>query len=326
MKFNQIHIKIALCCVFIHSMTFSAEIKLAVPFPESTKEWKVIDTAISKIAVDTDNRVLLKTLPPKLNEAITDRITKGELDGGLVVSSQTHLLDISPDAKAYNLPMLFKTARQVDYVRNRLDSEILASASRGAYEAIAFSEFGFAYMMSSQSIATPEDWQERKIWVPTESNFLNSIKLLNLNTVPVRSDEVSKKLKSGDIDALITPLSGAILKGWHRWIKQIYDQPYMYTYGMWVFKDSSLKGVADADKKIIMKYLGTPLSRSTRKRSAAARNVLTRFRINFVAQEDNSAMQKQMEKWRSLARENISRQDKPSRLILDKLDRLLEDF
>ena len=99
--------------------------------------------------------------------------------------------------------------------------------------------------MSSQALSSPKDWQNRKIWLPSEQTFSGntaaSLELLGLKTVPALAKDVKKSLRSGIIDTFIAPSSVALMKRWHTAIENVYIVPFSYNYGLWVVRDEALE-------------------------------------------------------------------------------------
>lgn len=316
-----------LCCLAVLGGVIRAvEIKMGVPFPEDSGEWKAVAEAAKEIAKATNNKVLIVLTAPGKKEELARKILDGKLDGGLVIGKDFLDLKLDQDALTYAIPFTFKSTSQVDYVRQHLDAEILGKLSAGSYEALAFAEFGFAYMMSSNPLSTPENWQERKIWVPDQGSIFKCLGDLGLNTVPGLVKDVQKNLKSGAIDSIIVPPSGAILKSWHRRIKEVFDVPYVYTYGIWVVSDKALPELTAAERDAVRKHLDHILGKATRKRNFDARQVLIKWKLKFVVPAPGDNMYKQWEKWAVQIWDVLEDKNKPTTEVNKKLKKLISDF
>lgn len=326
MRISKHRVAMLCCLAVLAGVVRAGELKMGVPFPKDSKEWKAVAEAATKIATATNNKVVIDLSPPDKKEGLAKKILNGKLDGGLVMGKDFVDLKLGRDALAYAIPFTFKSTNQVDYVRQHLDAEILGKLSAGSYEALAFAEFGFAYMMSSKALSTPKNWRERKIWVPNQGNFFKCLGGIGLNTVPGPLKGVLKNLKNGAVDAVIVPPSGAIFKGWHIKIKEMFDVPYVYTYGIWVVSDKALPKLTAAERNAVRKHLDQALSEATRERNDAARKVLVRWRLKFVVPAPGDNMQKQWEKWAVEVWKNLEDKDKPTAEVDKELKKLIRDF
>jgi TRAP-type C4-dicarboxylate transport system substrate-binding protein len=315
------------CCVVVLAGAARAvELKMGVPFPEDTRELKAVGKAIAEIASATNGqlKIALSSFRPN-EEGLAKKIFDGELDGGLVMGKG--LADLDRDALAYAIPFTFKSYEQVDYVRRDLDAVILRKLSAGPYEALGVVESGFAYVMSSQAVASPDDLRNRKIWVPAEGGFSECVLRLNLTPVVLPLTGVRKGLRDGTVDTIIASPAVAIYARWHREIKKVLDVPFVYTYGIWIVRDDTLKKLpADAWRTVRERLSRSckELSTFNRDDNDKGRGVLVTWGREFVA--PNAIMQKQWELWAEEVWQHLVEKQKPTVEIEGKLKERLRAF
>lgn len=328
MRISKYWVPAFFCLAVLAGAARAAELRMSVPFPENTKEWKAVARASKDIAEALKGKVDLVLLPPdKKGPKLAKMILDGTRDGGLVIGRDFADLKLGRDALVYAIPFTFKSTSQVDYVRESLDAEILQKLSAGPYEALGFVEFGSAYAMSSKALSTPDDWQDRRIWTPTDGKFSACLGGLGLKTVPLPAKNVLKALKNGTVDTVFVPASGAVLKRWHTRIKEVFDVPFVYTYGIWVVADDAIHQLSPDEQIILRKHLlllCKNLSTTIRSRNEKARKVLNRFEIKFVAPD--AVMRRQWDQWAEEVWRYIAKEDKPTEEVEDKLKERLRAF
>ena len=262
------HWPAAICCVIALASPSRAadEFRIGVPFPEGARERNVVDKAITEIvnATDGEARITLESFSPKQID-LGQRIFSGDLQGGLVMGKG--LTRLHRDALAYAIPFTFKSAEQLDYVRKSLDPVILRGLSVGPYEALGIVEYGFAYVMSSKSLSSPADWRKRKIWTPADDKRSLSLTHLDLKTVPLPLGDV-RSILGDKVDTVIVPPPLAIHQRWHTKTKEVFETPFVYTYGIWIVRKDAIASLTVEDRR----SLRAGLSSLCRELSAAFRD------------------------------------------------------
>jgi len=315
------------CCLMLGAVAARAQsLRLGVPFPQDSQEWKAAAEASAEIARATDNRVKIVLSAPDLQAGTAGRIARGVLDGGLITGTDATELELGPDAMAYAVPFSLTSAEQVDFVRRRLDGEVLARLSAGPYEALAISGFGFAHVMSCKPLSSPADWRTLRIWMPIEGEgwLAQMLKDLGLQAVRLPANKVREGLNTGTVDTLILPPAGAILKRWHTRLKVCFDVPYAYTYGIWVVRDAAVDKLTAADRKLVREHLTGRLEQIARQRRQSALDVLRKWRLEFVTPD--AVMQAQWNRWSVAVWDILGPKLRPSESLEALLKEQLQAF
>jgi len=315
-----------LCAALFVGRAGAAELKMGLPLPPDSKEWDIVSQGLEKCAsspLATVNVALVS--PGKSGPSMASQIKSGALAGGLVMMQEFGTLPLGQDAYAYTLPCLFRSTNEIDFIRGKLDEAILQKVSEGPFEAVAVVEFGPAYVMSSQPLTDPSDWAARKIWVPSEDAFSESLNAINLQTVLTPSKQVRSNLKRGVVDTVIVPATGAVIKRWHTRIRNVFDVPFVYSYGIWVLRDDALETFSAEERKVLRDQVAAScrdLGAAIRARNNKAREVLNRYGVTFIA--PNSQMDEQWRKWAGALQDHLDVARQPSPDIQEALDEHLE--
>jgi len=317
-----------ICLPVFCGLARAGDLRMGVPFPENTKEWKVVAKFAEDLARAPEGKMdIVLVAHEKKGPGIAKKIWDGKLDGGLVTGKDLADPTLGRDALVYAVPFTFKSTGQVDYVREGLDAEIMQRLSAGSYEALAVVEFGPAYMMSSKALSTPDDWRSREIWTPAEGGFSGCLGSLGLKTAPLPSKNVLKALKDGTADTVFVPPTGAVLKRWHTEIREVFDVPFVYTYGIWIVADDSIDKLSSDQQTTLREHLSRlceDLSTTIRSRNNKARKVLKRYEIKFITPD--AVMRSQWEQWAEEVWRYVAKENKPTEEVEDKLKERLRAF
>ena len=140
--------------------------KIATVSPDGTFWMQEMRAGAETIEKETQGRVKFKFYPGGVmgsDENVLRKIRIGQLHGGAITSGS--LVDIAPDVSIYELPYLFDSLEQVDYVRARMDAELIDSLEDSGFVGFGLAEGGFSYMMSDEALQSIDDVRSKKVWL-----------------------------------------------------------------------------------------------------------------------------------------------------------------
>ena len=108
------------------------------------------------------------------------------------------------------MPLLFRNQQEVDYVRSRMDGRIIDGLDGGGIISFSLAETGFAYMLTSEPVASVEDLKKVKAWVPDgDPVAAKLIQSFGISPIPLGLPDVLAGLQTGLIDAVRAAHRGA---------------------------------------------------------------------------------------------------------------------
>ncbi|MBW2671720.1 MAG: TRAP transporter substrate-binding protein DctP, partial [Deltaproteobacteria bacterium] len=152
-----------------HAMRF----KIATLSPEGSIWMEKMRDGAAELARRTDNRVRLKYYPGGVmgdDKAVLRKIRIDQLQGGAFVGGS--LSHFYRDNQIYSLPMIFRSFKEIDYIREHLDQRIMDGFEAGGFVTFGIAEGGFAYVMSTVPIRTVEDMRRQKVWIPDNDSMI----------------------------------------------------------------------------------------------------------------------------------------------------------
>ena len=140
-------------------------IKIATMAPDGSFWMNELQAAADLIDQRTDGRVSLRFYPGGTmgsDSAVLRKIRIGQLQGGVFwpVVWRKSIRDFD----VYNLPLLFWSFDEVDYVRQRMDASLIDELAKSGLVAFGITETGFTYLMSAKPTRTFADLRGRKAW------------------------------------------------------------------------------------------------------------------------------------------------------------------
>ena len=318
--------------VFFGFCTQSANaisLKIATLAPEGTSWMKAMRVGAKEINRLTKGRVKFKFYPGGVmgnDKSVLRKIRLRQLHGGVFTGGG--LVPVYAGSQIYSLPSLFRTLEEVDYVRKRMDQDIYQGLANGGFTALAISDGGFVYLMSTQPIKGFSDLKGRKIWTP-EGDIINevTIKTAGVTPVPLPFADVYTGLQTGLLDTVGGTPMAAIALQWHTKIKYVVDVPLVYTIGIFGVDQRAFNKINAPDQKIVKQVMAKKfqgLDELNRIDNVGARDALVSQGIQFIKPE-----RQDLERWQLVTEEAIVKlkdQGVFSPKMLEMIKQHLKDF
>jgi len=305
------------------------QIKIATISPEGSVWMEKMREGAEELARKTNNRVEMKFYPGGVmgdDKAVLRKIRIGQLQGGAFVSGS--LSQFYPDNQIYSLPLFFRSFKEIDYVRERLDKKIIDGFEKGGFVIFGIAEGGFAYVMSTVPIHSVDDMRQQKVWIPdNDSMILEAIKAFDIRPIPLSIADVRAGLQTSLINTVTTPPIGALALQWHTQIKYLMDEPFLYIYGVLAVDRKAFKRISTGDQQIFREIMGEvfkDLDRRNREDNIKAVEALRKQGIEFIKPSPEA-----LKKWCKDASEVPNRLVKADRLsqeMVDTLENLLKEY
>jgi len=267
--------------------------KIATIAPDGTIWMVALRQGADEIARRTEGRVNLRFFPGGVmgnDQSVLRKIRIGQLQGGVIISGG--LSEIYPDIDLYNVPFIFRSYKEVDYVRERMDAVLLKGLAERGFVGFGLSEGGFAYLMSNRPIRSIDDLKGRKVWVPQDDVISRVVfDAIGVTPIPLPLTDVLTGLQTGLIDTVAGSAIGAIALQWHTQVKYLVDEPLVYLYAAVIIDSKSFAKLSAADQAVVQQVLTEvvhKLNQQTRSDDAAARQALKAQGIAFVSPTEDS--------------------------------------
>jgi TRAP-type transport system periplasmic protein len=319
---------ISICCCLL-VMCFSAlparavNIKIATLSPEGSFWMQKMRDGASEVFEKTDHNVEFKFYPGGVmgdDNVVLKKIRLGQLQGGAVVSGS--LAGVYPDNQVYNLPVVFKTYEEVDYVRRTMDPVIKKGLEEKGFVILGIAEGGFAYVMSQVPVRTVSDLIKQKMWIPdNDSTSLETVRTFGVSPIPLSIADVRAGLQTGLINTVTTSPIGAVALQWHTQIKYLTETPLLYIYAMLAVERNAFNKLTAGHQEIVRDVMGrafNEIDRQNRVDNVKALEALKNQGVEFIKipeevraewQDKASAVARRLIESGKLSREIVSQQE-----------------
>ena len=231
----------------------NTELRFATLAPSGSPWMEVLDKAAAEIKEKTAGRVTLKFFEGGSQGDEKDfvrKINAGQLDGAAVTSIGPALIEES--IRVLELPMMFKTVEEVDYVADKMWPYFQAKFEKKGYKLNDRGEVGWIYFLSKNKVETLADLKGQKLWMWGDDALVGAMfKKLALNGVPLGVPEVDSSLTSGRITAAYGSPVAAVALQWYTKVKYMTATPMVYAIGATVMSLDAAKKTSADDQKLV---------------------------------------------------------------------------
>ncbi|MEM7097577.1 MAG: TRAP transporter substrate-binding protein DctP [Pseudomonadota bacterium] len=276
-------------------------LKLATLSPEGSGWMKVLRKHAKNIEDRTNGEVKFKLYPGGVmgdDKAVLRKIRVGQLHGAVMTAGG--LVQVFPDVVLYNLPLMFRSDAEVDYVRQHLDQEMMRRMEEKKFVGFGFAEVGFAYPMMQDPATSVGQLRGRKVWAPdNDPGALKAYQAFRISPIPLPIADVLAGLQTGLIDSIGSPPIGAIALQWHTQIQYALEVPLIYTYGVLAISERAFKKLDSAQQAIVREELGAAVetvNASSRADHISAKEAITRQGIEWLTPSET-----ELAEWQKLA-------------------------
>ena len=281
----------------------AAVLKIATTAPDGSSWMRMMRNGAVEIEKRTAGRVKFKFYPGGImgnDKSVLRKIRIRQLHGGAITTGS--LARTYPDIQIYSLPFLFRTPKEVDYVRSRMDKILIQGLEKKGFITFGFAEGGFAYLMSNKPVNSIDDLKNQKVWVPQgDTVSLMVFQAAGITPIPLSLADVMTGLQTGLIDTIPTSLIAAIALQWHTRVKYLTDTPLSYTSGLLAIDRKAFMKLSQKDRRVVrqvMVKVFREMNRQNRLDNRKAREALKKQGIKFLRVSPAALKQ-----WKQIAQE-----------------------
>ncbi len=274
-------------CMMMSASLFAAEIKLAIVAPEGSTWTNILKEWNTALQAKTQGRLKLTLYTGGVagdEKDVIRKINVGQLHAGAFTG--VGLGAIYPSVRIFELPLLFKSYDEVDYVTSKLQKKMEDGFAQKGYVLLGWAEAGFVNIFSNTPIRSQKDMQGVKMWAwegdPLVKAMLDEFKIV---PVPLSLVDVMTALQTNMISAVYAPPLGAIAMQWHSKTKYVTDLKLADSTGALLMSKREFDRIAPADQKILLdtaREYSKKLVQTTRADNAKAIATIKKQGLQFV--------------------------------------------
>jgi TRAP-type C4-dicarboxylate transport system substrate-binding protein len=238
------------------------------------------------------------------------------------------LSDVYPAIQLYGMPLVFRSLEEVDYVRSKMDQQLLEGLEQAGFVGFGLAEGGFAEILSNVPVTGIDDLKGRKVWIP-EGDIItyNTMQAMGLSPVTLPITDVMTGLQTGLIDIVASSPVGAVVMQWHTKVKYVTNFPLAYLLGLMVVSKKDFDKLEAADQQVVREVFGRVyqgFDKQNREDNGAAAQALLDSGLQAVELDDE-----EVRRWRevvSASNREMAERGIISKDLLNQLLAYVEEF
>jgi len=236
----------------------TTQIKIATIAPENSSWMRDMRAGGETIKSRTEGRVVMKFYGGGVmgnDKKVLRKMRIGQLHGGAFTPSG--LTERFPNLNIYGMPLVYRSLDEVNFIRSRLDEELIDDALQAGLVCFGITGGGFAELMSNNPVRNLADVKGRKVWVPEgDPSTYEAMQALELSPVVLPITDVLTGLQTGLIDVITTPPVAAVALQWFTKVRYLTREPLAYTYAVLVLEKKVFDRIAPDDQAVVKEVMG----------------------------------------------------------------------
>lgn len=293
------------------------EWRIATLAPEGSAWMKILGRGGEELGKITSGRVSVKYYAGGVQGDEKDVVAKmqlGQLDGGAMTSIGLGMVDES--IRVIELPMMFQSVEEMDYVRNKMWSTFQARFAKKGYYLGDPGDVGFLYFYSAEPVKSIADLGKAKVWLWGEDKIVKAMfRRMSVNGVPMGVPDVLPALNTGRINATYASPLAAVALQWYTKVKYSTSMPMAYAIGATLIRKQAWEKLSAEDQKAaekIFRMQAQKLRKAVRTDNERAFKAITRAGVKVI--ETPAAMVSQFDKtaqevWKEMVGKVYSKED-----------------
>ena len=269
-----IALAIAMLLMTTTTVAEESEFRVLTGFPENSKPQRILARSAKRITRETKRSVELRYVTGDATSSadlLSEFLHDPALDAALLPGSS--LQQLMPNAALYGQAFLFRDEREVEFLRDKVDPELIAALHTDEIIAVGLSGLGFLYLMGPEFGNGVEGLVGQTVWMPFESSHTASVMAaLSVHTItadPNQIDAVPTDLP----DYIIHSPTALILNKKIPRPDLMLELPLQYGYFILVVKRANWDDLNTADRTLLQIHFDEQLRNIEKKAlSAAARS------------------------------------------------------
>jgi TRAP-type C4-dicarboxylate transport system substrate-binding protein len=227
------------------------ERRIATLAPEGSMWMTELEEGAAEVTRQTDGRIQTKFYSGGSQGDERDVVRKmrlGQLDGAGLTSIGLGM--IYPGIRVMELPYLFESVEEIDYVRARVWPYFQEKFAEKGFELLAAGDVGWIHVFSVKTVDSLQDLREVKMWAWTDDAIVRKLfKAMGVDGVPLGVPAVLAALQTGRIEACYGSPLAAVALQWHTEVKYMSKDPVGYGLAGMVMRTAIWDQASIADKE-----------------------------------------------------------------------------
>jgi TRAP-type transport system periplasmic protein len=219
----------------------TVHVKLGTLAPEGSAWHEIMRDMGEQWRIASGGRVRLTIYPGGVqgNEAeMVRKMRIGQLNAAAI--SSDGLQTITPEPGAFEIPLLFESNEEVDYVRDRIAPRLEAALEARGFVVLNWGDAGWVRFFTNRPVSRVSELQRLKLYVGgTDVAAVELWKEAGFRVVPLAPTDILTALQTRMIDAFQAPPGIALGFQWFPLARHMVDLPLAPVIGATIISKSS---------------------------------------------------------------------------------------
>lgn len=207
---------ISVCFFILSSGVFASEIKFASLAPEGSTWVKVLQEWDQELTEKSGGAIKFRVYSGGVagdEKDVIRKIRLGQLHAGGFTG--VGLGEIAPKVRILDVPFLFRSTEEVDYILDTFAKEFFDAFRQKGYVLLGWAEVGFVYFFSVEKASDFENFKGMKMWAWEGDPIAEALfRSLSISPVPLSIADVTTSLQTGLINGVYSSPMGALALQW----------------------------------------------------------------------------------------------------------------
>ncbi|MCH8530706.1 MAG: TRAP transporter substrate-binding protein DctP [Saccharospirillum sp.] len=244
------------CLLALTGPVMADALKIATLYPPGSLPLQQLQLASNRLKERSDGRLSLQLYPGGVmgdDATVLRKVRIGQLHGALVSASTLSSLGV--DATDLSQPFQFATLDAVLEQRKQFDPAVRQRLDDQGWLGFGPIDGGFSYLMSQNPVSSLQNLKSQRLWLPNTDDVRKMSQALSIDYQIMGIGDVLPALQTGALNSIVAPPSAALTLNWHSRVDYLTDQPVVYTWGMLVLAQRSLRGISEPDRQVLAEVL-----------------------------------------------------------------------
>jgi TRAP-type transport system periplasmic protein len=232
----------------------SVVIKMGTGAPEGSPWHQILKSMGEKWKESSKGAVTLRIYPGGVLGDEPDLVRKmrvGQIQAAAITA--VGLSDIDDAVAALQIPMMFRSYEELDYVRDKLRPILEQRLESRGFVVLNWGDAGWVMFFAKESFAEPEDLKKMKLFVwAGDSHSVEIWKAGGFHPVPLAATDILPGLQTGLINAFDTTPLAALANQWFGLAPHMLDLKWAPLVGATVITKKAWESIPAASREGVL--------------------------------------------------------------------------
>jgi TRAP-type C4-dicarboxylate transport system substrate-binding protein len=176
--------------------------------------------------------------------ALIKKMRIGQLQA--VALSGVGIHQIEPGVSCLQVPMMFDSYEELDYVRDRIAPKLERMLREKGYIVLNWGDAGWVHFFTKTPASRPDDIRRMKLFINAgDAESLDLYKAAGLNPVPLAVTDMLSSLETGMIDAFDVPPLLALINQWFALATNMVDVKWAPLVGATIIRKETWQSIPE---------------------------------------------------------------------------------